>query len=195
MSDTGAAGRRAERQVTAPAIESPLVLTPRLIEKPWGGRRMERVLRRALPPAAKIGESWECYDRDGVSSAVRSGTFGGRSAAGQTLRDLRVAAGEDRPFPLLVKILDADEPLSIQVHPDAAAAARLGGEAKTECWFILDAEPGAKVWRGLKAGVTRDSLAEALRKGRVEDCLHSFDVHSGDTVFVPAGTEIGRAHV
>jgi mannose-6-phosphate isomerase len=76
----------------------------------------------------------------------------------------------------------------VQVHPDAAAAARLGGEAKTECWFVLHAEPGAKVWRGLRDGCTRRDVEEALAKGDVETCLHSFEVKPGDTVFIPAGT-------
>lgn len=162
----------------------PLVLTPRFLEKPWGGRRMESVLGRELPPGVPVGESWELYDRGGASSVVRSGPL-----AGRPLHDLRAAYGIGRPFPLLVKILDATERLSLQVHPDAAAAARLGrgAEAKAECWFVLDAAKGARVWRGLRDGVTRASFEEALRGGRVEDCLHSFEVSRGDTIFVPAG--------
>ncbi|MCE9637829.1 MAG: class I mannose-6-phosphate isomerase [Planctomycetes bacterium] len=163
----------------------PLVLGPRLLEKPWGGRRIETVLGRALPAGQRIGESWEVYDRDGGSSVVLNGPL-----AGRTLASLR----GDTPFPFIVKILDAAENLSVQVHPDAAAAARLGGEAKTECWFVLHAEPGAKVFRGLRSGVTKEELAAALANGSVETCLHSFEVTMGDTVFVPAGTvhTIGR---
>lgn len=157
----------------------PLLLEPRLLEKPWGGRRIETLLGRALPPGARIGESWEVFDRGGESSVVRNGPLAGRSLA--SLR------GEE-PFPLLVKILDATETLSVQVHPDAAAAARVGGEAKTECWFVMAAAPGARVWRGLRDGCTRRDLEEALGRGAVEECLHSFEVVAGDTVFVPAGT-------
>lgn len=160
-------------------VPHPLVLVPRLLEKPWGGRRMETVLSRALPPGRAIGESWEVYDRADGSSVVRDGPLAGRSLA-----DLR---GPER-FPLLVKLLDATERLSVQVHPDAAAAARLGGEAKTECWFVLHAEPGARVWRGLRDGTTRDDLARAVADGSVEEVLHSFEVVAGDTIFVPAGT-------
>jgi mannose-6-phosphate isomerase len=160
-------------------VTSPLVLVPRLLEKPWGGRRMESVLGRALPPGQAIGESWEVYDRGGASSVVRDGPLAGRA-----IGDLR----GDTPFPLLVKILDATETLSVQVHPDAAAAARLGSEAKTECWFVLHAEPGARVWRGLRDGTTREDLARAVADGTIEQVLHSFEVASGDTVFVPAGT-------
>jgi mannose-6-phosphate isomerase len=159
----------------------PLVLEPRILEKVWGGRRMESVLGRRLPAGVQVGESWEVYDRDGASSVVRTGPL-----AGRTVADLR----GDAPFPLLLKILDAADRLSVQVHPDAATAARIGGgaEAKTECWFVLHAEPGAKVWRGLKDGTTREDLARAVADGTVASCLHSFEVRPGDTVFVPAGT-------
>lgn len=167
------------------ALTRPTALVPRHLEKVWGGRRIESVLGRAIPPGARIGESWEVWDRGGDSSVVRDGPL-----AGRTLADLR---GGGAPFPVLFKILDATETLSVQVHPDAAAAARQSTparpvEAKTECWFVLHAEPGAKVWRGLRDGVTRESFAEALAAGRVEDCLHSFEVSAGDTIFVPAGT-------
>lgn len=163
----------------------PLLLEPRYLDKVWGGRRMETVLGRRLPPDAKVGEAWEVHDRGGRASVVRNGPLAGTSIA-----DLR---GSEPPFPLLVKILDASETLSVQVHPDAAAAARLSApdapsEPKTECWFVLHAEPGARVWRGLKEGVTRDAFAAAIAGGSVADLLHSFEVASGDTVFVPAGT-------
>jgi mannose-6-phosphate isomerase len=160
-------------------VPFPLVLAPRLLEKPWGGRRIESVLGRTLPPGARVGESWEVFDRDGASSVVRGGPLAGRALA--SLR------GEE-PFPLLVKILDASETLSVQVHPDPAAAAAIGGEAKTECWFVLAAAPGARVYRGLRDGCSRADLEEAVADGTVERCLHSFEVAAGDTVFVPAGT-------
>jgi mannose-6-phosphate isomerase len=136
------------------------------------------VLRRPLPVAGPIGESWEVYDRGGESSVISNGPL-----AGLRLADVR----GDAPFPLLVKILDANEPLSVQVHPDAEAAARLGGEAKTECWFVVHAEPGATVSRGLVDGCTKEDLVEALAKGDVSECLRTFEVKPGDTVFVPAG--------
>lgn len=157
----------------------PMKLVPHLLPKTWGGRRIETVLRRKLTIDGPVGESWEVFDRGGGSSEIANG-----SLAGKHLADLRGAT----PFPLLVKLLDATQTLSVQVHPDAAAAARLGGEAKTECWFVLHAEPGAKVWRGLRDGCTREDLTEALARGEVEKCLHSFDAKPGDTIFIPAGT-------
>jgi mannose-6-phosphate isomerase len=157
----------------------PMKLVPRLLEKPWGGRRIETVLRRKLSVAGPVGESWEVFDRDGDSSEIADGPL-----AGKRLADVRGGA----PFPLLVKILDATETLSVQVHPDAETAARFGAQAKTECWFVVHAEPGAKVWRGLADGVKKEDLAEGVAKGDVERLLHSFVVQPGDTVFVPAGT-------
>lgn len=180
----------------AEPLRIPVLLTPKALEKPWGGRRMESVFGRKLPPTAPIGEMWEVFDRGGASSVVRGGPLDGTP--------LSALRGET-PFPLLVKILDASEALSIQVHPDDKAAARLNAaraadagrdvapgsplvQGKTECWFILHAEPGAKVWRGLKEGVGERELREALARGSVEECVHSFEVKTGDTVFVPAGT-------
>jgi mannose-6-phosphate isomerase len=157
----------------------PMKLVPRLLPKTWGGRRIETVLKRKLTIDGPVGESWEVFDRGGDSSEIANGPL-----AGRRLAELRGPT----PFPLLVKLLDATETLSVQVHPDAEAAARLGGEAKTECWFVLHAEPGAKVWRGLRDGCTREDLTEALARGEVEKCLHSFDATPGDTIFIPAGT-------
>jgi mannose-6-phosphate isomerase len=157
----------------------PLKLVPRLLEKPWGGRRMETVLKRKLHVAGPVGESWEVFDRDGGSSEIANGPL-----AGRRLAEIRGAT----PFPLLVKVLDATETLSVQVHPDTATAARLGAEAKTECWFVVHAEPGAKVWRGLVDDCTREDVARALAVNDVERVLRSFEVKPGDTIFVPAGT-------
>jgi len=154
-------------------------LVPRLLAKPWGGRRIETLLHRKLPVAGPVGESWEVFDRGGDSSEIANGPL-----AGKRLADLRGAT----PFPLLVKLLDATQTLSVQVHPDADVAARLGSEAKTECWFVVHAEPGAKVWRGLKDGCTREEFETALAMNDVERVLHSFAVKPGDTIFVPAGT-------
>ena len=164
--------------MTAP-LPYPMKLVPRLLEKPWGGRRIETVLHRRLAVEGPVGESWEVFDRDGASSEIANGPL-----AGRLLADLRGPA----PFPLLFKLLDATETLSVQVHPDAAAAAKLGGEAKTECWFVLHAEPGARVWRGLRDGCSEQDFVAALRRNDVESCLHSFEVRPGDTIFVPAGT-------
>jgi len=161
-----------------PDLPHPVKLRPHYVPKPWGGRRMQRILGHELPGDGPIGECWLVHDRDGSSSEIIGGPLDG-----VRLADLR----GDEPFPLLVKLLDAGKPLSVQVHPDAESAARLGGEEKTECWFVLDAAPGARVYRGLRDGCTRADLAEAIVDDTVERCLHSVEVESGDTIFVPAG--------
>ena len=140
---------------------------------------MESTLGYELPGEGPVGEAWLVHDRNGRSSEVLGGPLDGT-----TLAQLR----GDQPFPLLLKLLDANAPLSVQVHPDASAAARHGGEAKSECWFVLDAVPGARIHRGLRDGCDRATLEAALRAGTVESCLRAVDVAPGDTIFVPAGT-------
>lgn len=157
----------------------PLLLRPRFVKKPWGGRRIQTLLGRELPDDGPIGESWEVYDRDDGSSPIVGG-----SQAGATLADVR----GDKRYPLMFKILDARETLSVQVHPDGETATALGGEEKTECWFVLHAEPGARIYRGFADGVTRADVERALADGTLAELLHSFEPQAGDTVFVPAGT-------
>jgi mannose-6-phosphate isomerase len=97
------------------------------------------------------------------------------------------AAATDHRFPLLCKILDARDRLSLQVHPPVAAARELGGEPKTEMWYIAEAGPGAELYVGLKHGITRSQFEERLRGGSVEECFHRIPVHQGDTMFLPSG--------
>ncbi|HPT97993.1 MAG TPA: class I mannose-6-phosphate isomerase, partial [Armatimonadota bacterium] len=139
----------------------PLRFSDLFMERVWGGRGLERVLGKTLPPEKRIGESWEVSDQPGAMSAVRNGAY-----AGLTLGELRerfpeelmgprgLAMGRGR-FPLLIKFLDCEDRLSVQVHPDDAyAAAHEGGSlGKTEMWYVVAAEPGAVLWCGLKPGI------------------------------------------
>jgi len=93
-----------------------------------------------------------------------------------------------RRIPLLTKIIDAMETLSVQVHPDLEAAQELDGEEKTEAWYVLDAAPGAKIYKGLSDGVGVRDLLQGLETGTVEDLLHSFEPTAGDVIYLPAGT-------
>jgi len=162
------------------AVPYPMLLEPRYLEKPWGGRRMEEVFGRPLPEGLKIGESWELFDRPAGSSRIRNGPLKGR-----TLSELRGG----REIPLLLKILDVEERLSVQVHPDEGMARVHGTDPKTEAWVILQVQPGARVWRGLRPGATREELREALARGSgVAELLHSFEPSPGDVVVMPAGT-------
>ena len=171
----------------------PLVFTPLYRRYIWGGRRFGSVLGRMLPPGFDYAESWELVDRDGDQSVVATGPL-----AGTTLGDLVAHRGPEllgrhapRPaFPLLFKFLDANRDLSVQVHPDDARAARLGTPdlGKTEAWYVVAAEPGSRIYAGLRAGVSRDEFAAAVRAGRCDASLHSFVARPGDCVFIPAGT-------
>ena len=158
----------------------------------WGGRELERVYGRSLPdPLLPFGESWEIVDRDTEQSVVQEGPF-----QGMTLHDLWVEHrseifGEgfsDHPrFPILIKVLDARDDLSIQVHPPTAIAPSLGGEPKTEMWFIADCAPEAKLYVGLKRGVSKSEFEAAIRSGTVEDCVHIIHPSPGDSIFIPSG--------
>src|SRR5215469_18659246 len=138
----------------------PLVFQPIFKERVWGGRELERLFNKKLPATKPIGESWEISDRPGDESVVANGSFAGKTLLwlmenypAEILGRARPAA--DNRFPILCKILDARDKLSLQVHPPAAKAAKLGGEPKTEMWYIAAAEPGAELYVGLNQGVTR----------------------------------------
>ncbi len=170
----------------------PIRFEPIYQERVWGGRRLETALGRRLRTAAPVGESWEVVDRPEAQSVVASGT--GR---GGTLHDLWTAkraavfgtrAPDTSRFPVLVKLLDAADKLSLQAHPPADKAGAMGGEPKTEMWYLLDAAPGAELFAGLRRGVTRETFAKALRAGPgVADCFHRIPVRTGDCMFVPSG--------
>ena len=128
---------------------------------------LERLYQKNLPPRAPIGESWEISDRPGDASVIANGPLAGKNLhwlmenhARELLGDAKPAAGNR--FPLLCKILDAREKLSLQVHPPANKAAELGGEPKTEMWFIADAAPDAELFVGLKRGVTRAEFEKKI---------------------------------
>jgi mannose-6-phosphate isomerase len=158
----------------------------------WGGRRLGEVLHKQLPETGTFGEAWEVSDHASHHSALE-----GR--AGRTLRDLMEsekdallgpAASAYRVFPWLVKFLDANDWLSVQVHPDEEAVVRLwpGEGSKTEAWFVLDAAPGSRVYAGLLPGVDEKRLRHALAAGTVAECLHQFHPRPGDCLFLRAGT-------
>jgi mannose-6-phosphate isomerase len=172
----------------------PLLFEPIFKQRIWGGRNLERLLGKTLPAATKIGESWELADLPGEESVVAAGADKGRS-----LRELVERWGKDLlgaadlyqgRFPLLIKFLDAEDILSVQVHPDTAAAAELGPDvrAKYEAWYVIEARPGAVIYCGLKPGVTREKLVAASRDGTVGELLNAYPARAGDCFYLPAGT-------
>ena len=165
---------------------------PLYMDRVWGGRLLETRYGRRLPdPALPYGESWEVVDRPGGQSVVSGGPFGGL-----TLHDLWTkhraeifggAAPESDRFPLLIKILDARDTLSLQVHPPAAEAAALHGEPKTEMWVIAAAAPGAAIYAGVIPGTTRENFAAALADGTAAALVPKLAVQEGDFIFIPSG--------
>lgn len=169
-----------------------ITFSPLYMERVWGGRELESAYGRSLPsPDAPYGESWEMTDRPDEQSVVRRGAFKGMTL-GELWRDKRGEVfGEgfedaDR-FPLLFKILDARDDLSIQVHPPADIAPELGGEPKTEMWYIAAADPGARLYVGLKNGVSRSDFQRAIEDGTVDQAVHAISPKKGDSIFIASG--------
>jgi len=177
--------------MTRPRLASaPLTFEPIFMERMWGGRRLESKFGKDLPAQKSIGESWEIVDRPEAQSIVRNGPL-----CGKTLHELwtqnRDEIFGDAPdvprFPLLLKLLDAHKDLSLQVHPPEQLSRKLGGEPKTELWYVAAADPGAKLYLGFRKSITRDQFESALRSGTAADQVHKICVKSGDAAFLQAG--------
>lgn len=169
-----------------------LQFKPLYQERVWGGRNLESKLGRILPESKVIGESWELVDRLEAQSVVAAGPHEGKTLRHLMQEETAWLMGPRwnpvHPFPLLVKWLDCQERLSLQVHPPASVAPALAGEPKTENWYIVDAEPGAYLMAGLRKGVTREAFEKALwNHEALEEFVHRIPVSSGESLFVPSG--------
>ena len=169
----------------------PFTFRPIFKERIWGGRTLERLYGKHIPNGVPIGESWEISDRSGDASVIANGPLAGKDLRWLMEHHERALLGSAKSangrFPLLIKILDAQEKLSLQVHPPAHKAAELKGEPKTEAWYIADAAPGAELYVGLKPGVTRGEFERKIKTGEVAECFHRVPVTAGDTMFLPSG--------
>jgi mannose-6-phosphate isomerase len=168
----------------------PITFQPVFMERIWGGRRLETEFGKKLPAKQRIGESWEIVDREEAQSVVSTGPL-----AGKTLHQLWTqhrseifgnVSGTFR-FPLLIKLLDAEEKLSLQVHPPNDVAERLGSEPKTEFWYVARADPGAEVYVGLRNKISAADFRRALDAGEAANHLHAIRVKAGDGMFLPSG--------
>lgn len=165
----------------------PFLTIPIFDERPWGVRDLRPVYTRVVNEP--IGESWLTWEDNRVANGPLAGQSLG-DLAKQHRRDLvgSLAFYEDR-FPLLIKFLFPGDKLSVQVHPDDDGARKYGQPCgKTECWYVLQAEPGAQVALGLKPGVTLEEFRRSIEKTRAEELLNWVDVHAGDMLYVAAGT-------
>lgn len=167
-----------------------ITFEPLYQERIWGGRNLEDHLGRKLPKGS-IGESWDIVDRPEAQSVICSGDWKGLTLQQALERDGKAIMGTDWPkekrFPLLVKWLDCQERLSLQVHPPASIASQLGGEPKTEFWYIAAAQPYAKLLVGLKKGATSNEFKHSLKDNTLEDLIHHIPAKQGDSIFVPSG--------
>lgn len=185
--------RQTLKSEMATAIDQPLIFDPVFSRRRWGGRKLGTLLGKQIGPETDYAESWEVADHADGQSIVSDGVHAGSSLSQllECFNDqiLGRVAGQSQ-FPLLIKYLDANDWLSLQVHPNDEQAKRFdpSENGKTEAWVILHAEPDSEICCGLKAGVTADELRERLQNGTVKDALHIFPAVVGDCVFVPAGT-------
>jgi mannose-6-phosphate isomerase len=174
----------------------PLTFVPVFRDYPWGGRNLETLLGRQLPPGI-VAESWEISGHPDSPTEVLDGPLAGltlpevQERLGERLVGTRSRWATDRGrFPLLVKLLDANRSLSVQVHPsDAYALAHERGElGKAEMWYVLHARPGAELILGLSHHTTPEAFRVALEQGTLSELLHRLSIRAGDAIFVPTGT-------
>ena len=172
----------------------PLIFEPIFKPKIWGGRRLESLLGKDLPADEPIGESWELADLEDDQSIVSIGPARGRSL-GQLVKEWGTDLTGRAPlfeghFPLLIKFLDAQDILSVQVHPDENTARRLGGRVrvKHEAWYIIDAEPDGCIYRGVQDGVDAAAFERAVAEKQVDKVLRRIPVRTGQCYYLPSGT-------
>jgi mannose-6-phosphate isomerase len=180
---------------SAPSAWAPFRIAPWFSERVWGCRDLHPWFDRVVVDGVPIGEAWLTGDQCVVATGAHAGqTLGAlfaeapESLLGSSAPRSREAGGPS-VSPLLIKIIFAKEKLSVQVHPDDAMAQKYGDpRGKTECWYVLKAEPGAQVACGLKPGVTLDQVKTGIETGTLESSLNLLDVAPGEVVFVDAGT-------
>jgi mannose-6-phosphate isomerase len=170
----------------------PLKFEPIYKKRIWGGQKLREVFNKDIPPFEKIGESWELVDLPDDKSVIANGELTGQtldSAIKQYPREITGNREFSWSFPLLIKFLDAEDILSVQVHPDSQTCQRMGkGSPKTECWYIVSAAPDAVIYKGLKKDVTKKEFAKAIKDGSVAELLAKVPVEAGQCHFLPAGT-------
>jgi len=167
-----------------------LTFTPLYQPRVWGGQKLNEVFGRKLPTDTPIGESWELVDRPNEQSVVNRGQYEGWSLHqlwSERRAELFGVWFSDERFPILIKILDAAEPLSVQVHPPLSVAKELRGDPKTEIWYFVQTAPDAGVYVGLKDGTSKEKFETALAEGSVADLVHRIPTRPNSFIFIPSG--------
>ncbi|MCK5843366.1 MAG: class I mannose-6-phosphate isomerase [Victivallales bacterium] len=172
----------------------PLLFAPIYREIMWGGDLLTKHLGRTVPKSdIPVAESWEIADRPDAVSVVENGRLAGKTIADIMRSDGKSVLGkahrEGKPFPLLVKLIDAGKRLSLQVHPDETSSAKIpGAEPKTEMWYVIAAKPQGRIFAGLKHTCTKQRFLEIIDSNNVEECLQSFKSVPEDAYFINSGT-------
>jgi len=170
----------------------PLKFRPIYKQRIWGGQKLREFFDKDIPEGKRIGESWELADLPDDKSVIANGELAGNTLGSVIEKYPKEITGDKNftgPFGLLIKFLDAEDVLSVQVHPDEQTCWRTGkGVPKTECWYIISASDDAVIYKGLKEGVTKEAFAEAIEKGDVAELLSKVPVATGQCHFLPAGT-------
>ncbi len=183
-----------KEQLDLKMLQNPLEFYPIFKEKPWGGKKLKQILHKNIPNE-HTGESWEISAVPENISVVKSGYFKGKTLQELISQHKQALTGEINykkygdNFPLLIKYIDANDDLSIQVHPDDKIAAKKHRSfGKNELWHIIQADEAAVLYLGFKPGTTRKKYLEALENGNLELLLNKIEVKEGDTFYIPAGT-------
>ena len=170
----------------------PLKFKPIFKHRIWGGQRLREYFGKDIPTDEKIGESWELADLPQDKSIIANGPLAGmdiNQALAEYPQEITGDGNFKGNFPLLIKILDAEDVLSVQVHPDEETCKRTGkGDPKTECWYIIKAAQGAVIYKGLKKNVTKGQFVEAIKNGSAAELLNKIEVRPGQCHFLPSGT-------
>lgn len=156
----------------------------------WGGRNLQSRLGKPLPDTGQWAESWELIDHPEHSSLIINGPLAGKTLGDVIRWNNQWLLGRQVALPLLLKYLDCHDVLSVQVHPDDAYARQMTTPdlGKTEAWYVIDSKPGSVLYAGLKVGIGRNELANAIHTGSVDQVLHKIYPNPGDCIFIPAGT-------
>lgn len=167
----------------------PLKMKPVIKDIIWGGNKMKEMFGKEYD-FEKAGESWEVSTNSAGKSIIANGELSGMTLADAIAKYPEIAGKTLDDFPLMLKIIDANSDLSIQVHPgdDYAAKHENGARGKTEMWYIISAEPDAKIGYGLKKPMSNDEIRAAIEKGNLEEYIRYINVRAGETYFIPAGT-------
>ncbi|MEN7972794.1 MAG: type I phosphomannose isomerase catalytic subunit [Verrucomicrobiota bacterium] len=166
----------------------PMTFKPVYKDYLWGGSRIPETFNRNVP-AGIYAESWEISDHDDGMSIVANGPLAGktiREVLQENPQEIMGSAVEGTKFPLLIKLIDAKQKLSVQVHPNDQTAMEFGGEAKTEMWYMLGNNP-TQVYCGLNESVTKEHFQQAVADGTSGNTMHAVSVNKDDAIFVPGG--------